>query len=167
MRRPALVALITSLVIVACAMKPSPVTPAAPFIAMHPRDAQGLSLSAEATDQAYWMMLRGIREQKEPAACVSGYRVWTEGATRKVDVYALTLALVDSVDELHVWYHGSHLCADSLPSVHGHVSRQWVLPSASPTDSATAQRFRAPFHLILYRIESDTSIGVTLYWRTP
>ncbi len=132
---------------------------------MYPRDHQGLALSTDVVRQVSVFMTRAVREQKEPAACISSFKIWPDSVHPRVDVYALTLADVDSADDLHVWYHGTHLCEDTLPSVHGHVARLWMLPDASPVDSAMLHRFAAPFGLIFFRAESDTLFGVTLYWK--
>jgi hypothetical protein len=159
MRRLAFVA---AVFIVACAALKQP--PAPVPVAMTARDGNGLSLSAEVVQQIAAMMRRGIREQIEPAACVASYRIWADGTSKKVDVYALTLADVDSADELNIWYHGPHLCDDSMPSVHGHVTRRWLVPFASPVDSSTLARFSAPFGLIAYRAD-DSTVGIVVHWK--
>lgn len=151
--------------LVACAMKPQPTDP--PRMAMTQRDIQGLALSQEVVARISHLMRRGIREQIEPAACVASYRIGSDNGHPTVDVYALALADVDSADEVNVWYHGPHLCNDTMPSLHGHVSRKWIIPNPSPVDSATLQRFQAPFGLIVYRLDNDSTVGVTLYWRKP
>ncbi len=161
MSRPALVSLLTAFAMVACAAKPT-ATPRP--VGMEPRDPQGLSLSIEAEQQLFSMMTRAIREQKEPAACVASYRWWFEDSTRKVDIYSLTLAKNDSSDELTIWAHGP-MCPVDAPVIHGHVSRQWIVGYPSPVDWSSMWRLNAPFNLIFYRIDNDTAIGVTLYWK--
>jgi len=139
---------------------------------MMPRDGQGLSLSRTVARQFVRTMRRAIREQVEPAACVSSWRVWYDTTAdgmrrRNFDVYALTLAETDSADVLDVWWHGS-LCPDGEPSVHGHVWRQMIVDQPSAMDSTAAQRFsRAPFHLLLFRLDDDSTFGVRLYGVRP
>lgn len=173
MRRLKAIALLTSVVVVACASAPIYVAHRRPWpadsvrIPMLERDSQGLSLSVTAARQITMMMARAIREQVEPAACVLDYKVWTEpDSSRMVDVYTLTLAESDSADLLNVWAHRS-MCQDTLPGIHGHVYRPQDVWWPSPTDLASAQYNHAPFNLLFYRMGNDTTIGVTLYWRQP
>ena len=165
--------LVAAVALVACASAPIYVAHRRPWpadsahFAMLPRDSQGLSLSVTATNQIASMMGRAIREQVEPAACVLDYKVWREpDSTRLVDVYTLTLAENDSADMLHVWAHHS-MCQDTLPGIHGHVYRPWTVWWPSETDLASAQYNHAPFNLLFYRMGTDSTIGVTLYWRQP
>lgn len=134
-----------------------------------PRDGQGLALSPVVAQQFVRLMRRGVHDQVEPAACVTSWRVWTDTTThrRNVDVYALTLAETDSADTLNIWWHKT-LCGDTLPSVHGHVWRGMMVDGPSVRDSLTAATIsRAPFHLLLFRIDDDSTFGVRLYGVRP
>src|SRR5678809_639026 len=97
MRRLAFVA---AVFVIACAALKQPPVPVP--VAMTARDGNGLSMSSEVVQQIAALMRRGIRDQIEPAACVASYRTWADGTSKKVDIYALTLADVDSADELNI-----------------------------------------------------------------
>ncbi len=131
-----------------------------------PRDGQGLAVAPVVKDQMIRMMSRGIRDQVEPAACVSSWRVEPDSAHRKnVDVYALTLAETDSADAMNIWWH-RRICGDTAPSVHGHVSRRMTVPYPSQMDSLSAAERHAPFSLLLFRLD-DSTFGVRLYGMRP
>lgn len=145
---------------VACAAKPvtSPPNPG-----MTPRDHQGLALSSDASLQILVNWRRAVREEKEPAACVLDYRIRPDST---VDVYTLTLALTDSSSLHYIWGFDHYgMCKDGQPSIHGHVSREYFAPEPSPIDSAIVRRLNAPFHLIVFRLDTDTTFGVKLFWK--
>lgn len=134
--------------------------------ALGPRDLQGLAMSPTVQRQIYRLMRRAVRDQREPDACVSSYRVWTRvpDSARMVDVYALTLAEDDSSDALNIWSSAGEICPRGMPSLHGHVWRSEVLAWPSGTDSATLVRSGAPFDLLAFRLNDDSSFGVRVYW---
>lgn len=130
------------------------------------RDAQGLAVSQTVARQVLRLMERAVRDQREPDACVLSYRVWyrTADSARMVDVYALTLAEDDSSDSVTIYSHTGRICPDGVPSIHGHVLRTWILPHPSQADSATLVRSGAPFDLLAFRLNSDSSFGVRVFW---
>ena len=159
------------LLVIGCAGLSVPGAPAAaPYRAQDrallPRDAQGLAMSQTVARQIIRLMERGIRDQREPDACVRNYRVWVRASdsARMVDVYTLTLAEDDSSNALNIWSGAGEICPIGVPSLHGHVWRDEVLSQPSGTDSATLIRSRAPFDLLAFRLNSDSSVGVRVYW---
>ena len=162
-------ALVLGFALVACTSFAPPAPPS--DTKLLPRDGQGLALSEMVASELIALMRRAVRDQIEPAACVSQWRIWFDTVNgdphENVDVYSLTLADIDSADVLNVWWH-QQLCGNTLPSVHGHVWRQESVPYPSERDVETAQRVsRAPFHLLLFRVEDDSTFGVRLYGVRP
>lgn len=134
-----------------------------------PRDGQGLAVSQTVARQVLRLMERAVRDQREPDACVRSYRVWyrQSDSARMVDVYTLTLAEDDSSDALSIYSRTGSICPEGVPSLHGHIWRQEILSQPSGTDSATAERVHAPFHLLVFRLNSDSSFGIRLFWVAP
>lgn len=134
--------------------------------AMMDRDPQGLSVSRTVARQLYRLMRRAVRDQREPDACVLSYRVWYGvDSARKVDVYALTLAEDDSSDAMSIYSRTGLICPPGVPSIHGHILRDWVLSQPSAADSATLVRSLAPFDVLAFRLNSDSAFGLRLFWR--
>lgn len=135
--------------------------------ALMPRDAQGLAVSQTVARQILRLMERGVRDQREPDACVHSYRIWYRqpDSARMVDVYSLTLAEDDSSDALNIWSHTGGICPEGIPGLHGHIWRAEVLSQPSGTDSAALERTGAPFNLLGFRLNSDSAFGLRLFWR--
>jgi len=127
-------------------------------------DSVSVSFSGPAWRQIESMMRRGVRDQREPAACVASWHVTPNG---HVAIDALTLAETDSSDVVTIWAHGGRICDDTVPVVHGHVWRGGIVDRPSAVDSTTLQRMHTPWSVVIYRAANDTTFGFTLYWRHP